>query len=99
MDVNNLNPSPEELEKLIKKAQEDLQAALEKMTPEERMQAEQKAKELIEADKASMQKMIDDAQKALSDSSSEKKEKPNFCPNCGAAAEDGKFCTYCGSPL
>ena len=22
-----------------------------------------------------------------------------FCPNCGAKAEEGKFCKYCGSPL
>ena len=22
-----------------------------------------------------------------------------FCPNCGARAEGGKFCTYCGSAL
>ena len=22
-----------------------------------------------------------------------------FCPNCGAKAERGKFCEYCGSPL
>ena len=22
-----------------------------------------------------------------------------FCPNCGAKAEEGKFCEYCGSPL
>ena len=22
-----------------------------------------------------------------------------FCPNCGASAEGGKFCQYCGSPL
>ena len=24
---------------------------------------------------------------------------PRFCPNCGAKAQRGKFCEYCGSPL
>ena len=23
----------------------------------------------------------------------------NFCPNCGAKANGGNFCAYCGSPL
>ena len=24
---------------------------------------------------------------------------PRFCPNCGAPADGGAFCAYCGSPL
>ena len=40
---NKMNPSPEELEKLLAKAKADLQAKLDKMTPEERAQAQLRA--------------------------------------------------------
>ena len=96
---SNLNLSQEELEKMLEKAKKDLQAALDKMTPEEREQAEIKAKKLIEEDKAAMQKMIDEAAAVSAGSLPEKKNEAKFCSNCGAPANGGKFCTYCGSPL
>ena len=96
---NNLNLSQEELEKLLEKAKKDAQAILDKMTPEEREQAEINAKKLIEEDKASMQKLIDEAAAVAAGNFPNAKEKPKFCSNCGAPVNGGKFCTYCGSPL
>ena len=96
---NNLNLSPEELEKMLEKAKKEAQAMLDKMTPEERERAEIEAKKLVEEDKASMQKLIDDAAKIAAESSHKAKEMPKFCMNCGAPVSGGKFCTHCGSPL
>ena len=96
---NNLNPSAEELEKMLEKAKKDAQAILEKMTPEEREQAEIKAKKLIEEDRASLQNIIDDASAITAGTYEKEKQKLKFCSNCGAPASGGKFCTYCGSPL
>ena len=87
--------SPEELEKLVEKAKAELQAKLDRMTPEERAQAELKAQKMIEADNARMQKIIDDAKKIISDTA----PAPKFCSNCGAPAGGGNFCEYCGNPL
>ena len=89
--------TPEELQKMIEKAQADLQAQLDKMTPEERAQAERRAKQLIAEDAASMQKMIDEA--AAVAGGMPVKEAPKFCTNCGAPAGNGRFCAYCGSAL
>ena len=97
-DMDNINGySQEELEKMLEKAKKDMQAALDKMTPEEREQAELKAQKLIEEDQASMQKLIDDAASALAGTSP--KKMPKFCTNCGAPVSGGKFCSNCGSPL
>ena len=90
-------PSREELEKLLEKAQKDYQEALEKLTPEERAQAELRAKKLVEEDQARLQALVDDAAKAAA--AIPAKPKPKFCTNCGAPVSGGKFCTNCGSPL
>ena len=92
-------PSQEEMAKLLEKAQRDLQAALEKMTPEERAQAELRAKKMIEEDQASRQALVDEAAKILADFPPKEKAAPKFCTNCGAPVRGGKFCTNCGSPL
>lgn len=96
---NNLNYSPEEIEKMLEKAKRDAQAILDKMTPEERAQAEIKAKKLIEEDKASMQKLIDEGNRIASALPVKEKKTPKFCANCGAPTNGGNFCEYCGSPL
>ena len=90
-------PTPEELQQLLEKAQRDLQAALEKMTPEERAQAEARAQKAIEEDRASIQKMLDEGAKIAA--GIPQRSEPKFCTNCGAPAGGGKFCTNCGNPL
>ncbi|MBQ7670401.1 MAG: hypothetical protein IJS45_06745 [Clostridia bacterium] len=94
---NGTEISREELEKLIEKAKADLQATLDKMTPEEREQAELKAKKMIEEDEAKRKRLLETGAKIASESGTS--EKPKFCSNCGAKAGDGKFCEFCGSPL
>ncbi len=95
---NSAMPSPEEMQKLLEKAQRELEETLAKMTPEERAAAERRAQTVIDADRAEMQRMTDAAAKLAA---GELPEKPaaKFCTNCGAPAEGGKFCTHCGSPL
>ncbi len=94
---NKTVPSPEELQKLLEKAQREVQAALEKMTPEERAQAELNAKKRMEEDRASMQALVDEA--AAVAAGSIPKTAAKFCPNCGAPVSGGKFCANCGKPL
>ena len=54
-------PSSEEMEELLRKAQAELNAALEKMTPEERAQAEARAKKAVEEDEAARKALLDSA--------------------------------------
>ena len=91
--------SREEIEKLIERMEKEKQAMLEKMTPEEREAAELKAKKAIEEDNARMQKLMADAAAIAAGPVPGKTTAPKVCPNCGAPADGGKFCTYCGSPL
>ena len=93
---NNLDYTPEEIQKMIKKAQAELQAKLDAMTPEERRQAELKAKQAIEEDAAHMQSILYDANRIAGKNATEKEK---LCPNCGAPVGEGNFCAYCGSQL
>ncbi len=93
---NTSMPSREEMEKLIEKAKRDLEETLAKMTPEEREQAEMRAKKMIAEDEAARQKLLDDAAALIGFTP---KQTPKFCEHCGAPAEGGKFCEYCGSAL
>ena len=93
---NNLDNTPEEIQKMIEKAQAELQAKLDAMTPEERRQAELKAKQAIEEDAALMQSILYDANRIAGKNAPEKEK---LCPNCGAPAGEGNFCAYCGSQL
>lgn len=95
MDMKN--PTPEEMQKLVEKAQRDLEEALAKLTPEEREEAERKAKKMIEEDAAKKQALLEQA--APIATGDVPKRKPKFCTNCGAPVVGGKFCTNCGSPL
>ena len=94
---NNVNITHEELMELLEKAKREAQERLDKMTPEERQKAEEKAKARIEEDRKSMQELIDAASRAAA--SSEDKPRPKFCTNCGAPDSGGRFCSNCGSPL
>ena len=70
---------------------------LDKMTPEEREQAEIRAQKLIEEDRIAKQKLIDEGTVIAAKFSGTKA--PEFCSCCGAPAGTGKFCAYCGQPL
>lgn len=96
MDTN-MNYTPEELQAMIEKAKKEMQERLAQMTPEERKEANARAKAAIEADKAEMQKLIYDADKVAAGNIPT--QKPKFCPNCGAPAGEGKFCSFCGGAL
>ena len=89
--------SQEELKKLVEKAEKDMQAILEKMTPEEREQAQIKAQKAIQEDEARIQKLLDDA--AALTSASPRTQARETCASCGAPAGSGNFCEYCGQPL
>ena len=93
----NIMPTQEEIQQMLEKAQRDWQAALEKMTQEERAQAKQRAQKMVEEDNARMQALLDNAASVAAGIPS--KAKPRFCTNCGAPVSGGKFCTNCGSPL
>ena len=92
-------PSPEELEKMLEKAKEDAKAAWEKLTPEERAQAELRAKRMMEEDRASMQALLDQAAEVAAGTSPKAKAAAKFCTNCGAPLSGGNFCPNCGSPV
>ena len=94
---NNTYPSREEMEKLLEKAKRDLQATLDRMTPEEREQAEIKARKAIEEDEAETNRIMAEAAALMTGSSS--KPAPKFCGSCGAPTSGEKFCGNCGAPL
>ena len=96
---NNMNYSQADLQKLLEKAQRELQEKLDKMTPEERAAAEAKAKKLIEDDEADRKALLESAAAVAAGHIPKEKVIPKFCPNCGAKTEGGKFCSYCGNPL
>lgn len=95
--MDNMNPTPEEMQKMIEKAQKEIEQKLAQMTPEERRQAELKAQKAIADDKARMDNLIAEATALAAQDTP--KPAPKFCGNCGAPANGGKFCQYCGSPL
>lgn len=88
-------PSPEELEKMLEKAKKEAEAALAKLTPEQRAEAEMRAKKLIEEDAAAMRALVESASK-LSAGAAPKAARE--CPHC-LAPVSGRACEYCGSPL
>ncbi len=88
-------PSPEELEKMLEKAKKEAEAALAKLTPEQRAEAEMRAKKLMEEDAAAMRELVESASK-LSAGAAPKAARE--CPHC-LAPVSGRVCEYCGSPL
>lgn len=89
------NPTPEEMQKLLEKAQRDLEEALSKLSPEERKKAEERAQAMIEEDRKAKQALVEEAAQFAKATA----KKPKFCSECGAPIEGGKFCAYCGSPI
>ena len=91
--------SPEELQRQLEEAKRKLQEQLDKMTPEERQEAERKAQQLIAEDKKRMQDLVNQAAAVAAGVVPAGKAAPNFCTNCGSPVNGGKFCTSCGHPL
>ena len=98
-DIHNMPepPSPEEMAELLEKAQKEYLAAMEKLTPEERAQAEMRRQKIVEEENRRLQNIVNDAAKVAAGITSDRT--PKFCTNCGAPVSGGKFCTNCGSPL
>lgn len=94
-----MDMSREEMEKALEKAKRELQETLNKMSPEERAQAEAKAKKMMEDDRKELQNILDQAAAVLGTDNSNHTQASKFCPHCGAPAGSGNFCTYCGSAL
>ena len=91
------NYTPEELQEMVEKAKRDLQAKLDKMTPEERRQFEIKAQQALKEDEEKRQRLLESAKEILGRSA--EKSKPKFCSNCGAPVSGGNICEFCGSKL
>ena len=96
---NPVSMSREDLEKALEKAQREWQETLERMTPEERAQAEERARKLVEADQAAIEQQLEQARSILGGPAPAAPKWTKFCTNCGAPASGGKFCTNCGHPL
>ena len=86
-------PTPEELREMLEKAQKEAEAALAKLSPEERAAAEKRAKEMMEKDEAEMRALLEQAGKLAGS------PKAAECPHCGAPAGRGGVCEYCGGAL
>ncbi|MBR2590898.1 MAG: hypothetical protein IKE65_08240 [Clostridia bacterium] len=97
--MDNLNMTQEQMQKEIERMQREIQEQLEKMTPEERAQAQARAQQAIQDDAVKMQKLLDEGAKIAAGITPAATKKPKFCGNCGAPAGSGKFCEFCGSPL
>ena len=91
-----VEPTRKEMEQLLEKAKREYEAIREKMTPEEREQADIKAQKMIEEDQARIQEILDSAARITAQTAP--KTLPKFCGNCGAPVSGGTICEYCGLP-
>ena len=85
--------TPQEIAKKIEEAQRAAEEALSKMTPEQRAEAEEKAKKMIEESERKNREIVEEAQRFLADRA------PKFCSNCGTPNKGFKFCPNCGNKL
>ena len=86
----------EDLQKILERAQKELQTKRAAMTSQERERVGAVAQEMIEADGAEREHLPDDAVNILGAHTA---AVPKVCGHCGAKAEGGKFCAFCGMPL
>ena len=66
------------------------------MTPEERERVGAVAQEMIEADEAERQSILNDAIQILGGPAAAGSKD---CGHCGAKAQSGEVCAFCGMPL
>ena len=109
--ADNAALSKEEMERLVKEAEEKVQAMLAQMTPEERAQAQAKAEEEIAADQAAMRQMIADAEAVRSAPASHREwMERNTAQEHSLQAYPGafvpkdaqnavRFCPHCGASV
>lgn len=105
---NNIEISREELERALEEANKKAQAMLDKMTPEERAQAQTKANRAIAENQAAMQKLINEANAVMNSYPPQREmmerntaQEHGTIPNPGAyacdAAHKPRFCQNCGA--
>lgn len=105
---NNTEISREELERALEEAKKKAQAVLDKMTPEERAQAQTKANMTIAENQAAMQKLINEVAAVMDGYPPQREFMEQNCaqehgtiPNPGAyacdAAHKPRFCQNCGA--
>ena len=107
--------TPQEQMKAMEEANKRAQESLSQLSAEQRRQAEEQAKKIMEQQAAEMQKIMEQinqmkgaaaettvAAGVSANTSAFKPAQPavkRFCSNCGAPRGNGKFCSKCGKPL
>ena len=103
--------TPVEQIKMMEEANKKAQESLSQLSAEQRQQAEEQAKKLMEAQAADMQRIMEQVNQikgatasgaavgAAAGAAAFAPAKKKFCTNCGAPAGTGKFCGKCGKPL
>lgn len=107
--------TPQEQMKAMEEANKRDQESLSQLSAEQRRQAEEQAKKIMEQQAAEMQKIMEQinqmkgaaaettvAAGVAATTSAFKPAQPavkRFCSNCGAPRGNGKFCSKCGKPL
>ena len=104
--------SPQDQIKMMEEANRKAQESLSRLSAEQRQQAEEQAKKIMEQQAADMQKIMDQVNQmkaaaggtaaatavAASASPAPSPFAKRFCSNCGAPVGNGKFCGKCGKP-
>jgi len=115
--INNLEKTkafaamtPADQMKMMEEANKRAQESLSQLSAEQRQQAEEQAKKIMEQQAADMQKIMDQINQmkvaaagstaaATAAIASAEPPKKKFCSNCGAPRGNGKFCARSGNPL
>lgn len=102
--------TPQDQMKAMEEANRQAQESLSQLSAEQRRQAEEQAKKIMEQQAADMQKIMEQINQmkgaatgstaaATAAIASAEPPKKKFCSNCGAPRGNGRFCPRCGKPL
>lgn len=102
--------TPQDQMKIMEEANRKAQQELSQLSAEQRRQAEEQAKNIMQQQAADMQKIMEQINQmkgaatgstaaATAAIASAEPTKKKFCSNCGAPRGNGKFCPRCGKPL